>query len=265
MSVAAVTEVYVADSGAVMARGVAWTEAELTAALRDPVAGLLRDDVGREEVRTLLAGLADTAFAAQRLQQVLDAPRPPLEDWRVGEALAEAILVAHRQCTFPWPVIRDLRNPGASPAGCDLVGFVGDDDSACLAFGEVKTSEEQASPPQVMKGRHGMAGQLEELRDKPEVKNWLFLYLAHRSKGAPWEKQFRVAGRRFLADATDVVLLGVLVRDVSPNPADLAGRAKALSKGCPKKTVVELRALYLAAGAIQTLAVRAQAAIGSAP
>lgn len=245
-----------------MVRGVCWTATELDSALRGQVASLLRDDIGRDGVRSLIAGLADTEFASQRVHEILDEPRSSIEAWQVGEALAETVLVSHRECFFPWPVRRDLRNPSASPAGCDLVGFRGTGEATRLAFGEVKTSEQQEWPPSVMHGRHGLAKQLEDLRDNKGLKNWLFRYLGSRAKDAPWEARFKAAGRRFLSDADDVVLFGVLVRDVVPKDEDLTGRAAALATGQPQTTSIELHALYLAAGSITQLASRAQAALG---
>ena len=63
-----------------------------------------------------------SCFASDNLRSALSA-KHPVFDWQVGEAMAEAYLVDHRQCEFPWPSGRDLRNPEASPAGADLVGF----------------------------------------------------------------------------------------------------------------------------------------------
>ena len=262
LAVATGTQVYATAVGRVVVRGVSWSAAELDAALSGQVASLLRDDLGREGVRSLLSGLADTEFSSQRVQEILDEPRSSLDAWRVGEALAEAVLVSHRECFFPWPVRRDVRNPNASPAGCDLVGFHGDGEATRLAFGEVKTSEQQEWPPSVMHGRHGLAKQLEDLRDNKALKNWLLLYLGYRAKDSSWEARFRAAGRRFLSDADDVVLFGVLVRDVVPKDEDLTGRAAALATGQPQTTSIELHALYLSAGSITQLASRAQAALG---
>ena len=93
--------------------------------------------------------------------KALLSPKIVPEDWRVGEALAQAFLAAHRNCTFPWPASRDLRNPVSSPAGTDLVGFVDFDRGGLFAFGEVKTSTQQQWPPSLIYGRHGLKQQME--------------------------------------------------------------------------------------------------------
>jgi hypothetical protein len=72
------------------------------------------------------------------------------EEWRVGEALAEAYLVAHRTCKFPWPDGRDARKAGSSLPGADLVGFQQHGGTDRFAFGEVKTSGEIRYPPGAM-------------------------------------------------------------------------------------------------------------------
>jgi hypothetical protein len=179
------------------------------------------------------------------------------ENWRVGEGLAEAFLTEHRACEFPWPTERDLKNPNASPAGTDLVGFQNMGTIAephRFAFGEVKTSEQKAWPPSVMNGRLGLKKQLEELRDSTVVKDSLVKYLGHHANGTTWSSRYQSATKRYLANPGDVSLFGVLVRDVEPKCEDLANPAGALADGCPAKTSIELRAMYLPENTINSLA-----------
>jgi len=262
MTTAAGTEAYNVDACPVTARGVSYTDAELDTALRGSVSGILRDDAGIADLETVLAAVVTTEFSEQSVKRVLSS-RAALESWRVGEAIGEAFLVEHRSCEFPWPSGRDLKNPAASPAGTDLVGFQETSavtDTYRFAFGEVKTSEEKKWPPSVMSGRHGLKKQLEDLRDSIRVKDSLMKYLGHHADGTDWFPRYRSAAKRYLADPEDVSLFGILVRDVEPKQEDLASRAGNLAKGCPKGTSIELRAMYLPDGSIGTLAKRAAAA-----
>ena len=208
---------------------------------------ILDDVPGKNQVGSLLSGLAQTDFEAARVSQILSV-RQPVDDWRVGEAFAEAFLIDHRGCEFPWPMGRDVRNPKASPAGADLVGFATVKDRIRFAFGEVKTSSEARWPPNVMSRRHGLQRQIERLRDSTAAKDHLVCYLAHRATDASWDATFRKAAAAYLAEPGDVSLFGLLIRDVTPKKEDLAGRTAALSKRCPAKTSIELRACYLPTG-----------------
>jgi len=260
------TEAYNVDAPSVTARGASYTDADLDAALAGPVSEILWDDAGKADLGRILAALATTEFAAEGVTRALSAQAVP-PNWRVGEALAEAFLVEHRGCDFPWPSGRDLKNPDASPAGTDLVGFHRTGQVANgyrFAFGEVKTSGQESWPPSVMEGRHGLAKQLEDLRDSTQVKDALLLYLGHHAQGKGWFPQYQSAATRYLSDPSDVSLFGVLVRDVVPKPEDLSGRAGGLAKGCPAATAIELRAVYLPRQSIDSLAKRATQARAAA-
>ena len=84
-------------------------------------------------------------------------------------------------------------------------------------------------------------------------KSWrqtLFLYLAHRAVNAPWKAEWQSAASRFLSDDADVVVFGVLVRDVDPHEDDLRVRATSLAAGRPARMAMELVAVYMPAGSI---------------
>ncbi len=118
MAVAHGMEIYNVDSPPVEARGLAYTALELEQALRERAIPILQDADGLTELAEVFATLGLTQFDSEALRAAL-ATSLPTEDWRVGEALAEAWLVDHGDCEFPWPARRDLRNPMASPAGAD--------------------------------------------------------------------------------------------------------------------------------------------------
>ena len=224
--------------------GLEWSSEELDSALDGPVAAVLFDDEGRADIEEILRGIVDTAFEQDGLRRVLAEPER-IEDWRVGEAIAETWLTDHRDCRFPWPDGRDERKRGSSLPGADLVGLHADAQGDCLAFGEVKTSSEDRYPPGAMYGRTGLKQQLEDLRDSTTIRDDLFKYLGHRAKGAVWMKRFQRAGKRYLVNKSDVRLFGFLVRDVSPHKDDVRVRVERLGKGCPDGTRIELIALYL--------------------
>ena len=256
-------EVYAADAPPVVARGASYTQPEVEAALNGPVSAILWDDAGRADLQAILQSVVTTEFMDDGVQRILSQP-PALENWRVGEGLAEAFLTEQRSCQFPWPTGRDLKNPAASPAGTDLVGFQrmrGSGDDHRFAFGEVKTSGQEAWPPSVMDGRSGLRKQLEYLRDRPAVKDALVRYLGHHARGADWFPLFASATKRYLRAPTDVSVFGIMLRDVEPKPEDLRGRASLLAESCPSDTTMELRAIYLPAGsicALSELAVKAR-------
>lgn len=239
--------------------GLTWSVDELNAAMHGPVAAVLFDDEGKAGIEDILTSLAETEFQQKELRRVLSEP-DDIEDWRVGEAIAETYLTDHRDCYFPWPDRRDERKRGSSLPGADLVGLRVDSQGDCLTFGEVKTSWEAKYPPGAMYGRTGLKQQLEGLRDDVSMRDDLFKYLGYRAKGAVWTERFKQAGKRYLNNKSDVQLYGFLVRDVQPNQYDVRARVEKLGKDCPNGTRIELLALYLPAGSIKGIGNAAVAA-----
>lgn len=252
MTVAAGTQEYALGAVPVTGLGLSWSEAELAAALAAEVAALVFDEAGKANVEQILAEVAETEFHQEGVARVLRRPTE-VEDWRVGEAIAEGYLTGHRACLFPWPDGRDERKSGSSLPGADLVGIHRDGEADRFAFGEVKTSAEAVCPPQAMYGRTGLKKQLEDLRDDVSIRDKLVEYLAHRAKGSDWEGRFQAAAKRYLTNNADVRLFGVLVRDVAPNSADLQARVASLTEDCPNGTVIELLGVYLPAASIAAL------------
>lgn len=238
--------------------GRSWNAKELDAVLNGQVSALVFDDQGKTDIQELLAGVAETSFEQEQLSQALSAPEN-VENWRVGESIAEAYLSEHRSCLFPWPDGRDERKGGSSLPGADLVGMQRDEQGDRFVFGEVKTSSEAKYPPGAVYGRTGLKQQLEDLRDKESIRHDLFKYLGHRAKGATWCDRFKAASKRFLNNTSDVQLFGVMVRDVEPNVDDVRVRVEKLGNGCPEGTQIELLALYLPISTIDKLAVQALA------
>jgi hypothetical protein len=82
------------------------------------------------------------------------------------------------------------------------------------------------------------------------LRQTLFLYLAHRAVNAPWKADWQSAATRFLSDDVDVMVFGVLVRDVDPHEDDLRVRATSVAAGRPARMALELIAVYMPAGSI---------------
>lgn len=269
--------------------GILWSTAELDGMLAGPVAALLRDDAGSMLVGEALSPLSESGFSTARIEGALALEPQPigrrirvgsdsadsavarrigrvaghgsLTNWRVGEAIGEAYLTHRRGCFFPWPMSRDVRRPGSSLPGADLVGLVREADGERFAFGEVKTSAQDRYPPDVMGGRSGLRRQLEDLRDDVALRDQLVRYLAMRSRDAGWRKRFREAAMRYLRDSCDVRLYGVLVRDVPPGERDLQGAVADLATGCPDAMGIALIGLYLPDGRIGSLAEDVRSAV----
>ncbi len=244
MPLAPGTPVYDCSAKPVLAHGIEFSRRELSQALATRVAEVVYDSAGMGDLKDLLSGLVTTRFETQTVQRVLSAPRRTLEDWRIGEAFAEAYLNDHRGCQFPWPSSRDLKNPEASPAGADLIGFIAVNGADWFAFGEVKTSYDKNYPPNVMYGRDGMNHQIETLRDNIDKLCALIRYMGFRANATTWKPRFESAFKSF-AKGSNYIIFGVLVRDVDPDEQDLRARCKALADGCPPSVTIELRALYL--------------------
>lgn len=233
--------------------GMSWSDDELDTALVERITPLVFDDDGKADIEGILNGLAETDFDQEGVRAIL-ADAEEVEDWRVGEAIAEAYLTDHRSCEFPWPDGRDERKAGSSLPGADLVGFQSDDDGDCFAFGEVKTSSEAKYPPQVVSKKDtGLRKQIEDLRDKVQDRDQLWRYLAHRQSGKPWSQRFKDASTRYIRNKSDVRLYGFLVRDVAPHTDDLRVRVTKLAEDCPEGTRIELLALYVPEGRIEGL------------
>ena len=269
--------------------GIQWSAVELDGALAGPVAALLRDDAGSMLVAEALSPLFESGFSTAGIEGALASEqRPtgrrirvgsdsaysaaarriggaaghgPLTNWRVGEAIGEAYLTHRRGCFFPWRMSRDVRRPGSSLPGADLVGLVRMADGDRFAFGEVKTSAQDRYPPDVMGGRSGLRRQLEDLREDVALRDQLVTYLTMRSRDAGWRERFQEAAKRYLRDSCDVRLYGVLVRDVPPGERDLQGAVAELATGCPDAMRIALVGLYLPDGRVGSLAEDVRSAV----
>ncbi len=194
-----------------------------------------------------LRGLATTGMATGFVKRLLTAVPEP-EGWEVGEALAECAFQhdSGREVHWPWNTVRDRRTPRASLPGTDLVGFYREGDSVLLLLGEVKTSSDSRTPPNVMNGGSGMAWQLEQSATRLDIQHALLKWLHSRCQLPPYRDLYEKAVVRYLkSEGKELLLVGILIRDTAPSELDLKSRGKALSKKLGKPTRIELIAWYL--------------------
>lgn len=194
-----------------------------------------------------LRGMATTGMATEFVERLLRAV-PEEKSWAVGEALAECVLAddGTRTVCWPWNSVRDRRTPRASLPGADLVGFCKEGDTVLLLFGEVKTSSDASTPPNVMNGSGGMAWQLEEEATKLDVQHALLKWLRARCEALEHRDLYRAAVQRYVSSiGKEILLVGILLRDTDPNELDVTSRAKALAKKLAHPTRIEITAWYL--------------------
>lgn len=139
------------------------------------------DEESRDSFAAELRGLATTGMATEFVENLLRAV-PEENSWAIGEAFAECVLADDdsREICWPWNLVRDRRTPRASLPGADLVGFCKEHEYVVLLFGEVKTSSDPGTPPNVMYGSGGMAWQLEEEATRIDVQHALLKWLRAR-------------------------------------------------------------------------------------
>lgn len=146
-----------------------------------------------------------------------------------------------------WPsnIERDKRTPKASLPGADLIGFVENDGKVCLLLGEVKTSSESKTPPQVLLGRNGMIAQLGRLSSDQPIHRSLLNWLHARCKNTPYWPLFQEALDHYLASGRKrLVLAGLLMRDTAPAEKDLASPAVNLADRIEPPMSANLQAWY---------------------
>ena len=218
---------------------------------REFLAGPVNDRVSDREMtepwEEEIRGLASTDTDPNFLEDFFEAT-PETRDWELGEALAETVLDEDedREVVWPWNDARDRKTPKASLPGADLVGFARDDDGYVLLLGEVKSSRDSSSPPGVMYGEKGMHWQLYRNATRLEIQHRLWKWLSARCESEELKAAYRQALQRYLhSNGTDLIIAGVLCRDIAPNVMDLKSRAESLGDELSPPTKVEFSAWYL--------------------
>jgi len=213
--------------------------------MRDVVRPRVADD--ESSFDSELRSLASTGMGTEFVGRLLDAVPTP-KGWEIGEAFAECALRddSNRRVLWPWNTVRDRRTPRASLPGADLVGFFCEEEQVVLLFGEVKTSSDANTPPSVMNGGGGMAWQLERSATCLDIQGALLRWLHARCRLQPYRDLYKKAVESYLAsEGKDILLVGVLIRDTTPNELDLKARGNVLSARLTSPTRTALLAWYL--------------------
>jgi hypothetical protein len=181
------------------------------------------------------------------VEKLLKAAPEPL-GWEIGEALAECLLQDHSdgEICWPWNTVRDRRTPRASLPGADLVGFFRQNNTVLLLFGEVKTSSDHNMPPNVMYGGEALTWQLEESATRLDIQGTLLQWLRSRCLTDEHRNLYREAVSRYVkSGGKELLLVGILLRDTTPNERDVRSRARDLATKLEKQALADIRAWYL--------------------
>lgn len=203
MNLPAGTEEYQETHNGIAIQGFSYTENNIQQSA-ETIADICFDVSGQNNFNDYIASLNETGFNNSNLAL------SSIKDWQVGEGFAEAYLGCHFSCCFPWSNNRDLKNPNSSLTGADLVGYC----NGQFAFGEVKTSKEQKSPPQVTsKKGDGLNAQLNKLCADADARWVLVQYLFHRQTD---DAEYQSAFTSYLQNNKNFYIFGVLIRNTSP-------------------------------------------------
>lgn len=93
---------YDAGTQPVIAHGLSYQDEQVSEMLAGPVKHILQDTAGIDELQELLGSVVSTEFEQEGLRQALIDETVP-DNWRVGEAIAEAFVADKGNCVFPWP------------------------------------------------------------------------------------------------------------------------------------------------------------------
>ncbi|MDI6699846.1 MAG: hypothetical protein QME48_01240 [bacterium] len=243
------TDSYVKDF-----RGVSFVENEFKEIIINEVKNKLLDTSQRENMKSKLEALkSETGFEASETLlldiQALQNQNVDVQDFRIGEALAEVCLEKQFNCRFYWNELRDTRNPRGNKTGADLVGFIEIEDEILFLFGEVKTSSEQTSPPQVMTNPKGIETQLEDLYKDQNKRLILISYIQNKiglRNNSDFKQDFNSAIKNYYKQNDGKYLLyGVLVRDTEVNENDIKKSYEKLKDKILDPIGLKLLAIYV--------------------
>lgn len=233
--------------------GVSYTESEIQKIFSTEIKEKLLDTEGTNELSKNLIGefndLISTDFDTSYLVDILK-----LDDiienhipWRIGEAFAEYFIETTLPVKFYYNELRDTRNVFGNKTGADLLGFININGENIFLFGEVKTSSEEKSPPNVLQGRHGMIDQLKNLSENTKITRQLVRNFGFKVKDLDNTDPFRIDYLSALKNYTfeKFHLIGILVRDTEPNKNDLRARFNNLSEYITNEIGLNLTALYI--------------------
>ena len=132
-----------------------------------------------------------------------------------------------------------------------MVGFIEIDSQVLFLFGEVKTSSETANrPPQVMNSSDkNIESQLRGLYTDTTKRRILISYLQNKARlypaGHPFFEDFEAGKRAYYSGECMYQLIGVLIRDVSPDERDISVSYNRLKTQILEPKGLKLLAVYL--------------------
>jgi len=235
-------------------KGVSFLDSEYKNLLKNEIKDKLLDTVQRNEMVSNLKALkSETGFkASERLLldiQYLQNSKVDVQNFRIGEAFAEICLEKHFNCRFYWNELRDARNPKGNKTGADLVGFIEIDNKVLFLFGEVKTSSERKSPPQVMTNPKGIENQLKDLYKDQNKRLILISYIQNKigsNKNRNFQKDFNNALLNYYKqNEGKYMLYGILVRDTEVNENDIKVSYNKLKNEILDPIGLKLLAIYV--------------------
>lgn len=233
---------YRISSDNIVAFGISHSQDEMELSLCTDVYDKLYDI---KESIDLANCLQDTGFDRMLIMEKIF-PQSQKESWEIGEAYAQSYAESNLSAIIPWGITRDIKKPGSSLPGADIVGLYQHKNSTYFLFGEIKTSSDKNYPPGVMYGEHGLKHQLEDLCQRKELTNQLVSYLAHRLKNDALWSQYADAFKNYMSTGEEAVhILGILIRDVNPSEDDLKTRTKSLEKFAVGNKTIELVGIYV--------------------
>lgn len=233
---------YKISSNSIVAFGISHSKEEMELSLCTDVYDKLYD---MKENMDLANCLQDTGFDRMLIMEKIF-PQDKKESWEIGEAYAQSYAESNLSAIVPWGITRDIKKPGSSLPGADIVGLYKHESGTYFLFGEIKTSSDKNYPPGVMYGENGLKNQLEDLCQRKKITNQLVNYLAHRLKNDALWPQYADAFKKYISSGEEAVhILGILIRDVAPSEDDLRTRTKALEKFAVGEKTIELVGIYV--------------------
>lgn len=234
-------------------QGVSYSEAEINNIFPNQINEKLLDTEGTneliEEFHDEFNDLKTTDFDDTFLVDILklDDIITEHKSWRIGEAFAEYHIETSLSARFYYNELRDARNVFGNKTGADLLGFIELKGETVFLFGEVKTSSQIDTPPNVLQGRHGMIDQLKDLATNTNISRQLIrntgFKVVNLEKENSFRKDYFEALKNYNFDKFH--LIGILIRDTKPNEKDLKARFKNLSKSVTNEIGLNLTALYI--------------------
>lgn len=214
----------------------------LDAYLADRVRKWHYDKRGIEEHITNISGL--TGFDTDEVKKKLPPASPESIPWRIGESFAQCFLEDCWFAKFPYPPSRDVKNPNASLAGADIIGFYHKNGETTFLFGDVKTSHEDKHPPRVItEQKMGLLTQMTNLKCN-HVRSSMVYWLMHiiTDENDPYKQYLDDAIVSYVRQNA-VRLVGILIRDTRPDKTDLVYAFERLKTDT--RTCLDMWALYM--------------------